>query len=122
MDTHAIRGRQWKVLHDRITNVLDQHGHKNAFGKGDYWLVDDYLGPLRLNLEIQNPRLFQAHIMKSLQALLADFPDWYIMAQVDLPGRSESWPGMGVVIYPDEIVDELLREYLPEEFRDIRYD
>jgi hypothetical protein len=113
--------REWQVLHDRITALLDRYGKKNAFGKGDYWLVDEYLGPRRQELEIQNLDLFRPHIIKSLQGLLTDFPTWRITAQVD-PGKGKTCPGMGVVIYPDEIVDELLREYLPEEFRAIRYD
>ena len=60
--------------------------------------------------------------MKSLQASLADYPNWYITARVVVPGEEKSWPGMGIVIYHDEIVDELQREFLPEEFRRLTYE
>jgi hypothetical protein len=122
MKMNPAHEREWQILHDRITDLLDRYGRKNAFGEGDYWLLDDYLGPRRQELEIQNLNLFKPHIIKSLQALLADFPNWHITAQVDVPGKEDSWPGMGVVIYPDEIVDELLRDFLPQEFRNISYD
>jgi hypothetical protein len=119
MDTN--REREWQILHDRITELLDRYGRKNAFGEGDYWLLDDHLGPRRQELEIQNLNLFRPHIVKLLQALLADFPDWHITAQVDVRGKEGIWPGMGIVIYPNEVVDELQRDFLPEEFRNIEY-
>lgn len=64
----------------------------------------------------------QPHIVKSLQALLADYPEWEITVRVDVPGKEKSWPGMGPIIACDEIIDELRREYLPPEFRTFIYD
>ena len=87
---------------------------RDAFGKGDYWLLDENWGRYRQELEIQNLNLLQPHIVKSLQALLADLPNWYITARVDVPGKEKIWPGMGVIIYPDEIVDELQSTQLSE--------
>jgi hypothetical protein len=121
MEKKVMQEQEWQVLHDRITEVLNKYGRKDAFGKGDYWLLDDNWGRHQQQLEIQNLNLLKPHIVKSLQALLANFPNWYITAQVDLSSRGGSWPGMGVLIYPDEIVDELLREFLPEEFRSYSY-
>lgn len=120
-DKSAIQEQQWLVLHDRITEVLDRFGRKDAFGKGDYWLVDDNWGWYRQQVEIQNLDLLKPHIIRRLRALLADFPDWDITVRVDVPGTEERWPGMGLVIYHDEIVDELRREFLPAEFGEIRY-
>lgn len=37
-------------------------------------------------------------------------------------GSRMAYPArMGLMIYNDEIIDELQRRYLPEEFRDLRY-
>jgi hypothetical protein len=65
--------------------------------------------------------LLKPHIIRSLRDLLADHPNWSISVAVDIPGTEESWPGMGLMIYGDEIVDELRREFLPEEFRNVTY-
>lgn len=120
-DKSAIQEKQWLVLHDRITEVLDRFGRKDAFGKGDYWLVDDNWGWYRQQVEIQNLDLLKPQVVRRLQAVLAEYPDWDITVRVDVPGTEERWPGMGLVIYHDEIVDELRREFLPAEFGEIRY-
>jgi hypothetical protein len=118
----ARRAAEWKILHDRIAATLDRFGKRDACGRGDYWLVDEDLGSYRLKLEVQNLNLLQPHIIKSLQALLDGYPDWEIMFRVDVIGKENVWPAMGIIIHDDEIIDDLQREYLPEEFRGIIYE
>ena len=113
--------REWQILHDRITGALDRFGKKNAFGDGDYWLVSDNWGWYQQKLEFQNLALFEPRIIKILQGLLADFPKWRIAVQVAVLGKEQTWPGMGIFIYNDQIVDELQRDYLPDEFRKYSY-
>lgn len=117
-----VQDREWQILHDRITETLDRFGRKDAFGNGDYWLVDDNWGWRRHQLEIQNLNLIRPHIIAALQENLFGYPEWYITAGI-YPGLQD-WPesGMGLIIYNDEIVDELQRRYLPLEFRDLRYE
>jgi hypothetical protein len=122
MSGNSEQEREWQILQDRIIGLLQRFGRKDAFGEGDYWLLDDNWGRFRQELEIQNLKLLQPHIVKSLQVLLADYPKWYITARVDVPGKEDSWPSMGLVIYPGEIVDDLQRDFLPEEFRNIMYE
>jgi hypothetical protein len=83
----ARRQAEWKILHDRITATLDRYGKKDAFGRGDYWLVDEDLGSYRQKLEVQNLNLLQPHIIRSLQAVLAKYPDCEIMFRIDVPGK-----------------------------------
>jgi hypothetical protein len=117
--TRADQERDWQVLHDAITRVLDRFGKKDARGKKDYWLVDDNWGPRRHRLLFQNLDLLRIDILHELQSVLAGYPEWCITIQVNVPGTEEIWPGMGVIVYADEIVDELRRDVLPERFRDI---
>lgn len=114
--------REWQTLYTRISETLDQFGRKDAFGNGDYWLIDDNWGARRHLLEIQNLDLLKPHVVKSLQSLLNDYPDWEISAGVDVIKDNRNWPGMGLIIYSDEIIDKLERDYLPAEFRDLRYE
>lgn len=116
------RAAEWQILHDRITETLDRFGKKDCFGRGDYWLVDDDWGQYRLMLEVQNLNFLQPHIIKSLQALLDGYPDWEITFRVTPLGTENTWPGMGLIIHDDEIIDDLQREFLPEEFRSLRYE
>jgi hypothetical protein len=76
-----------------------------------YWLVDDNWGRLSQQLEFQNLELFKPHIIKALQDLLVDYPDWYITIRIAVPEKEGIWPGMGLIIYSDEVVDELRRDF-----------
>jgi hypothetical protein len=118
----STQDKEWQILHDKITETLDRFGKKNAFGKGDYWLVDDNWGWCRQQLEFQNLNLFRPHVIKALQALLANLPNWEITVRVDFVGKEKSWPGMGLVISHDQIIDDLQRDYLPVEFRQFIYE
>lgn len=113
--------REWQPLHDMITETLDRFGRKDPVGKGDYWLLDENWGWFVQQLEFQNLNLFRPEIVKCLQGLLAEFPDWEITIRVSVPAMEGKWPGMGLVVSCDKIVDELQRQYLPEEFRNFIY-
>jgi hypothetical protein len=89
MSVESEQEREWQILQDRIIRLLQKFGRRDAFGKGDYWLLDENWGRHRQELEIQNLSLLQPHIAKSLQALLADLPNWYITARVDVPGKEK---------------------------------
>ena len=78
-------------------------------------IVDDNYGWRRQKVEVHNLKMLKAEIVKALQALLKDFPNWTIVMAVDIPGK-EHWPVMGFTIRPHGIIDGLLRKVLPEEF------
>lgn len=112
---------EWPRLYDLITQTLAPLGKDDALAGGDYWLLEDNLGWFRHQLEFQNLDLFRPAVVKSLQALLADFPDWEITIRVASPEVDKNAPGMGLVVSCDKIDDELQRQYLPAEFRDYVY-
>lgn len=118
-DLGAIRAheRVWQGLHDKATEVLNAFGKKDYRGRADYWIVDDDWGSDVLQLEFQNLKMLKLPIIRLLQGLLADYPEWMMTIHVQSP--EESAPGMGLIIYPDEVVDELRRDFLPEEFRNV---
>ena len=97
-----IQDREWRVLHDRIAETLDRFGRRDAFGDGDYWLVDDNWGQCRHLIEIQNLNLLQPHIVKLLQRQLSDYPRWEIRVGVDTVKFDRKWPGMGLIVYSDQ--------------------
>ena len=107
--------QEWEALYQLIVATMAQWGVDNPFGKGDYLIVDDNYGWRRQKLEVQNLKMFKVEIIKALQALLTDFPNWAIVMVVDIVGKEH--PSMGVTIRAHEIIDGLLRKYLPEEFR-----
>lgn len=73
----------------------------------------------RTSSNFKNLALFKPHIIKALQGLLAPYPDWRIEIGVAVPEKHGIWPGMGLIVYSDEIVDQLQRDFLPSEFRNL---
>jgi hypothetical protein len=112
---------EWQYLHDLITQTMDRFGRKDAVGKGDYWLLDENWGWYRHQLEFQSLSLFRPEIVRLLQGLLSDFPEWDMTLRVDVPNMREKWPVMGLVVAYDGILDELQRQYLPKEFHNLVY-
>jgi hypothetical protein len=120
-DATNTQEKEWHDLHDLITEVLDRHGIKDPVGEGDYWLLDENWGWCAHQVEFQNLSLFQPEIVKQLQKLLMEYPDWEIRLRVTVPGMHDRWPAMGLVVTQDQIKDQLQRQYLPAEFRDFIY-
>lgn len=116
--------REWAALHSKIVTVLDKFGRGNRAGPDDcdYWLVDDNWGWWRHQLEVQNLNLLRPEVIRLLQQLLVDFPDWEITVRADDRDYDAKWPGMGIAIVPGRIIDDLQRDYLPESIRSFRYD
>ena len=111
----------WEILYDRIKAVLRRFGNENAFGKGDYWILDDNWGNRQHKIEVQNLILLKSGVVKSLRALLAHYPDWDIVIAVHIPGKQHLWPPMGLIIRSHEIIDGLQRQYFPKEFQNLQY-
>jgi hypothetical protein len=80
------------------------------------------MGWYQHKIELQNLALLKPAVIKSLQRLLATYPDWEIVIAIDIPGKENEWPSMGLVVRDEEIVDGLKREYFPNEFQNIQYE
>ena len=111
---------EWEALYEKIKTVLARWGVEDAFGEGDYLIVDDNYGWWRHSIEIHTLKMLDPRIAAELQALLVDYPDWRIVMSVDIPGK-ESWPPMGIVIERDKIIDGLQRSYLPPEYQNLKF-
>jgi hypothetical protein len=112
----AEQEREWAILYDQIKSVLQQYGQENdGTEEKDYLLVDDNLGWYKHRIEANKLELAQPVVVKSLQKLLIEYPNWEIIVA---PGRSFG----GLVVRNDEIMDGLRRENLPKEFQTIEYE
>jgi hypothetical protein len=117
----AEQERAWEVLYDQVREILGQYGSENYLGDADYLVVDDNYGWLRQKIEVHKLHMLQPPIVKRLQQLLNEYPEWEIVLAVSVPGTEGKWPLMGVTIRKHEVIDGLQRQYLPGEFRGIEY-
>jgi hypothetical protein len=115
-DHDEQQDKEWNALYQGITHLLTRWGIEDYRGRADYLIVDDNYGYRHQSIEIHNLKMLKVEIVKELQSLLKDYPNWTIVMSVDIPGQ-EHWPPMGVTIRNHEIIDGLQRKYLPEQFR-----
>lgn len=111
--------RVWKNLFDETEAILKDFARQGLIGESDYWLVDEDWGWDVLQVELPLS-LAWPPIAKKLQLILERHPDWRIT--IRLAGRPQGWPGMGIVISRDKIIDDLKREYFPELLRSLTFD
>lgn len=111
------RDRIWGELYRRIVDVLGRYGKEDAIGNGDFWVVDDNYGWRRHTVNIFDLKMLDAPIVAALRALLDDLPDWEIVLALDVPGTEGKWPSMGLTVRRHEIIDGLMREYLPRPYQ-----
>lgn len=121
-DEEAEQDRIWNLLHERICEIMRQLGDEDPHANGDYFVLDENWGPKHQRIEINNLTLLRPPVVKSLQALLLAYPEWKIVVAVDVRGKENIWPPMGLVIRADSIIDGLQRRYFPDEFRFMRYE
>ena len=100
--TYTEQERVWGILYARLEKILRRFGKSDGTGHADYWLLDDNWGPKQHKLYINNLKMIAPPIVKLLQAALAEFPDWEVVAAVAVAGAGESWPEMGLTIRAHE--------------------
>jgi hypothetical protein len=112
-----LQDQTWARLYSQLVAYFERQGTEDAFGRGDFWVVDDnYSWPSNM-IYFFNLDLMTVTNILHLQSLLADCPGWSIYLVVDVVGKETEWPPMGVTVRRHEIIDGLLRKYLPEKFR-----
>jgi hypothetical protein len=112
-----LRDRMWDELYRKIVALLRKYGKEEPTGDGDYWVVDDNYGWRRHTVNIFTLKMLDPEIVAALRHLLRGLSDWEIVVALDIPGKENLWPPMGVTIRDHEIIDGLRREFLPEPYR-----
>lgn len=108
----------WKKLFDEIEALLKDFVHRGLIGLDNYWLVDEDWGWDVLQIELPLTAVWPA-LVGRLQDILVQYPDWRITVRV--ADRPEGWPGMGIIVSRDRVVDDLKREFLPAGLRDMTF-
>ena len=117
----AIRAHEaiWRTLHAPVVEVLREFCEQGMLKERDYFVVEDDLGCEIVEIELVFSPLW-SRIARSFQLLLADFSHWRITMQV-MRKYTDKQPGMGVIVSVSGIKDELRREFLPAELRDMTF-
>ena len=116
--------KEWKKLYDRIRRVLQRFGEDNCAG-GDYFVVDRI--PITKEyvhmVQIHRLHMLRPEIMKTLQAVLVDYPEWKIEVFVLSPEEyTIISPEAGLLLCKDGIIDALDRSMLPRRYQNFVYE
>lgn len=121
-DDELEQANTWQLLYDRIRRFMLTQGTEYYLQTGDCWVLDDNWGSKQQKILVRNLKLLRPPVIKSLQRMLQEFPDWEIMVAVSMPAPKGPWPDMGLTIRAHEIIDGLQRQYFPPEYRGIQYE
>lgn len=121
--TEARLKKERFELFKRLARTLKQFGRNRS----DYYLASLRSSAYRHLVFTNSVLLLQSSVIKSLEGLLIDFPDWEIIICVvnresdseDVRKYGYEWPDSQVIIRDDAIIDSLDRNCLPQEFRNL---
>lgn len=111
--------KTWRILYGRLRKTLLRFGTEGGLSPADCWIEEDNWGYRQHKVYVRNLKMLSPLVVKSLQQVMMDFPDWEIMIAVSV---RDEWPDMGLTIRAHEIIDGLQRQYFPPEFRDLHYE
>lgn len=97
------RDKQWASLYGELSKSLGLLGTENAFGEGDYWIVDDDYGDTAHKLCVHKIAFLRPKLVAAIQAALKPFPDWRVLVQLEAESDGTPLPPEGLVIYSDHV-------------------
>ena len=111
--------RQTRELYDALEQLLAAHGTSNAFGEGDYWIVDDSWVPLSHKVCIFNIEFLTPQLVGEVQHLLKDkFPACHLWFQIEVREPGAEVPLPGIRVFPDRMEHDWDRDKLRSIFTD----
>src|SRR5262245_48185077 len=79
----ASREDEWAALYDALVETLGEFGKNDAFGEGDYWLVDDDWGGLLHKIVVSGPDFWSDQLQQRVRETLKGFPQWGLLVVFD---------------------------------------
>ena len=73
VDDEIEQYKEWESLFDELTAVLEKHGKHDAFGDGDFYLIDDYYSSPQHKVECTSPSVFTPSLLVEVQNILKRF-------------------------------------------------
>ena len=115
----AEEDRETKELYLCLEELLSGQGKGNAFGQGDYWIVDDSWVPRSHKVCIFNIEFFTPQLARNVQQLLKEkFPACQVWFQIEVVEPGIPIPLPGVRIFADRIEQDWNRLEMKSMFKD----
>lgn len=122
MDYDQLQNEEWSKLYDELQQLLVRHGQEDAYGDGDFWLVDDNYGSPQHKVCVSRVS-FLTKIMASevQQKLRAYSLPWEVIFAFDPRDERLDLSDLGVVVHKADIQEDWnagrMRRLFGSEFR-----
>jgi hypothetical protein len=91
--------REWDELYEQIRRVLGAFGREDAFGEGDFWLVDDNYGSPQHKVCVVRLRFLTPEVAAATQRLLVRYSlAWQVLFSLDSPSLRPTEEDVGLVV------------------------
>jgi|ERR1051326_5121365 hypothetical protein len=115
--TEAIQEREWKALHKDLTALLERHGKQDAFGKGDFWIVDDNYGSTEQKVCVTRLQFLTRPVATDVQRLLRKYTlGWEILFSLDDEKMRPTRDDIGVIVRKTGIREHWSNERMERHF------
>jgi hypothetical protein len=114
--------RETQALYESLSQLLSRRGTSDAFGKGDYWIVDDGWVPRSHKVCVFNVQFLTPQLAQEVQRLLSQkFPECTVWFQIEVAEPGVDVPLPGIRVFADRIEHDWdldkLRSIFKERFR-----
>lgn len=112
---------QWEQSYAAILAILNRHGVENAFGEGDFWLLDDNYGCREHLVYVFRMAALRQGLAAELQSLLRApaLEGWSIRIALDLrPADGEPVRPEGIIVFAHAVEEHWNRHALHARFGD----
>jgi hypothetical protein len=117
-----VRDPEWFRLYDELLSYFSTKGRCDPLGKADFFVLDDDWGNSQQKIFVQNEDFLTEEIVYKIKKILERFPNWEVVVQMDLPEwDGQNIPPMGLVISAREIKDDLKKEFLKGNMKNVRF-
>ena len=114
--------REWRRFYDDLLDIVEKYGVNNAFGDGDFWVLDDNMGGATQVLYVFDIAALRKPLVAELMPLLGSkYAGWEIMVVLNVKGpNGDDVPPEGMILHGNFIEEfwdkDLLRRLFGKDF------
>jgi hypothetical protein len=111
MDAAAIQLKEWDALYCELQDALSKFGREDAFGDGDYWIVDDNYSSPQHKVCVHQVSFITLPMVTAVQRLLRGRQlRWEVLVVFDFHDPQRHPDDHGLTITAHQVVEHLSQD------------
>ena len=122
MKYEEIQSQEWESIYEALKSALAEYGHEDAFGVGDFWVVDDNYGSPQHKVCVSKPTFLTRPMVTAVQRILTGRTlQWEVLLSFDDSNSKRHPDDLGLMVRESEVIEHLnadrLRKLYGNEFQ-----